>query len=630
MAILPDPGKFVSGELQGANAMKPQAAPQAVISNPQPVGAGVVSGAAAAGGEGMGQFLDTMQKAAERQQSYTDGADRLSKISEFRTQAMNETNRMMAEDDISAPAVTQRYGQFMRDLTNNVLSSHQGSQESRMKLQSFIQNEQLDYVGKVAAAGADALQKKQGAILDQELNGLSMKVYAEPTSWRQNYDKFTQIMSATNIAGPAAEARMNAAHGALAATAAEGSIIRGDIDAAINIMGDPTVAKNIPGQLREKLFGMVSEVQKTKADPRRNFMETPGGLLDLRTNRFVPGTQKKSELQMNVEAAFPGEPDKQRAAIASTFEDKTQTPDIKNALFEANGNLTKAREVMSAINKRKGGPLVQFATEAEQSKANVEIDKKAVEQFTAAADSARSRRPVIDMSESAFNSPSATQTGALGEWRTTAARYVEAFLPDDLEGKKKILEQIGVASPENAELIKNLSSQLLATILPDRGQTLKNQYRVSADQVTNLLTTSEGNKTLLAIMRAKDDDAMETGKRAREDFRKNGSLAEFEKWQNEQKPFFERHPELVDKIKNPEGSTPLRIGAAVIGAGEAARGAINGVEPIDMTQDQVNSAPLVSEAEFSRMKLDPANAGKLMRVKRKDGTIAPFYIEAPK
>lgn len=388
-------------------------------------------------GQDFAQLASTLDKAAERQMTFTESADRLRAIRDFRERAANETTRLTSQDDLADPNVTKSYGKFMNDLEQSILKSHSGREESRLKLEEQISSMKLGLIEKVANQGAEALHKKSITELGEELNQHAQAVYDKPESLHEAFRAFQKIAADQPLSPEQRRTQESAALGYLAETAATRMILQNRTNDARDILGDPDVKRAMPEARRTRLLRTLEAAEKPMS-PKDRYMNTDAGLADIApTGGGAP------------KIVIPALP---------------KTP-------------------MVTIDQRGEGRFVEKLGE---------LNAEKISKLNDNAQTATLTLTEIDRAKTALDSGKFT-TGSFGDFRAEVARFAEFMgAPDDIK------KAIGDAA--TADTFEAATKRLALNEIPKLERTLVAGLKIVQEALPALSRTPEGNRILLDVM----------------------------------------------------------------------------------------------------------------------------------
>tara|TARA_R110000824_G_scaffold3241_2_gene15391 strand:+ start:11208 stop:13256 length:2049 start_codon:yes stop_codon:yes gene_type:complete len=254
--------------------------------------AGPVGGRAATaadfggGGQGMIQagkdlaaFGDKMQKAQARVKSRTDTIARTRDANMFNEKIATEFTRRVDETDMSDPENAAEFDTQMREWAGEIMGNHTGSEDSRARLMSHIENirssNSIKFSQGVAKAGRDLVNEN----VDNRIGMLSKNASDTGDIGGSFKDlKLTIDDSADAMTGPQEKAKWDGGRATITETVFEKHMASGDIDAAELALNTPGIEEFMTPdkhrQLRSKVIVQRNSANKGRIAGEQEIIKT--------------------------------------------------------------------------------------------------------------------------------------------------------------------------------------------------------------------------------------------------------------------------------------------------------------------------------------------------------------------
>lgn len=152
-----------------------------------------------AGGQAA-QAIDRLVAAEKRVLSREDTIRRVRDKAAFNQFALDEIARMRTEEDLTDPDVSTRFGQMLRERSQEILEAHTGSEESRLQLEADLQG----IIGAHAGAFGKEVTAEQKGFIDREYDAaVQFELQDIDPSEQGVLDAFSRLERRAEVFAPA-------------------------------------------------------------------------------------------------------------------------------------------------------------------------------------------------------------------------------------------------------------------------------------------------------------------------------------------------------------------------------------------------------------------------------------------
>jgi hypothetical protein len=221
-------------------------------------GIGEAAPALAAAGEQIAAWAD---KTATRQ----DVVERYKALNAYNVEVNEELRRIETEEDFTNPETSRKFGQFLLERQNDLLSNYGGTEDGRALLTARLEGVRAGVADRAGAMTAMAQRKMVADSLGKEISAITSNVIADPTSLSESLRSFDATLDdmAPALSPEEEEDYRTAGYQEITISAMTGALSSGDLAGARMIYETPGVKETLtPTQQRQ--------YEKSFAEAERN------------------------------------------------------------------------------------------------------------------------------------------------------------------------------------------------------------------------------------------------------------------------------------------------------------------------------------------------------------------------
>ena len=227
--------------------------------------AGMASGELAVG-------LERLAQVAQAQENRRDTVDRADRENQFALQVDEELRRLNTESDLSKEDVLQEFGGFLASKKQQLISEHNGSEDSLARLSIRLQEIESQAIGKASQLSTAIGREKVNKVLNNRLAPLIQQVSQNPTpesidqAMLSFEDKFTDLKDTFD---PSEEQQIrSSSREQIALGALDGLIIRGRAEEAEALLDTNLINELAPDSQRQ-VRGRIQNVFVAREEAAR-------------------------------------------------------------------------------------------------------------------------------------------------------------------------------------------------------------------------------------------------------------------------------------------------------------------------------------------------------------------------
>lgn len=169
-------------------------------------------------GQGMEQAASAMGAAFEKVRTREDTISRAREFSKYYNDVFSEYNRIQDEEDLTDPSVGRSFNEKINSLTNQYIQSHGGSEDSRARLITRLEDTRARFANEMTSRVMQAQKDFLDGQIGDQISRISSKILEEPTS-ENIRDAFSKIDSLMGEFAPALDPEQETRHRSAAQSA---------------------------------------------------------------------------------------------------------------------------------------------------------------------------------------------------------------------------------------------------------------------------------------------------------------------------------------------------------------------------------------------------------------------------
>lgn len=349
------------------------------------------------------QVAQKMQAAEEKLKTRGETLDRLRLTKDFYRELTDSAAAVETEMDISNPATLTAAGEKNRALMQQYLSRHQGSEESRLMLETELEKQNAEVGQRLAKASIAAQKGMLDAVVGEDVSALAYQAGQTPGAIP---DLFRQLDARVSNLGPAistndADTYIRTGRSQIVKSAVDGFIARGDIATAQDVLENtPGIARILTPEDARSLRTAVMTAQKSMFNEPMEVVERPDG-----SRVYVPRSQSAGmRAPSNRPVLTPDEQARAEFLSGMSKKDAERVSEIEVAADSAARTKAEVTRITAALDSGRFTPGVfsdarQFLARLAEFTGSDELVKVVGDAATADTLDAASKRLGIELAD---------------------------------------------------------------------------------------------------------------------------------------------------------------------------------------------------------------------------------------